>query len=305
MDVSITTINWNVADKLKNCIDSFLDTYKALNYEWFIIDNNSKGTDFDEISSNYSNNKQIMFLKNEKNEGLAVLNKLLSRVKGRYWVFLDPDTIQRGKPVEELISFMDSKSDVGIASAKQLKPDGSPLLYYGTRLNIAYFFFMHTPIGRFIDHFLFSDKKLAYHSFSNLDLTKYNQIDQVPFACTIARTELFHKDGYVIDPELSFYYNDVDLCKRIWDNGYKVYLIPTAEIIHDHASSYKKIESRWKIILNQKCMIKYFKKHHKYKSWIIKALLIMYTFLSLFDIRESSNWTMKEKLTLIRSFWQW
>ena len=40
MDVSITTINWNVADKLKNCIDSFLKTYKDLNYEWFVIDNN-------------------------------------------------------------------------------------------------------------------------------------------------------------------------------------------------------------------------------------------------------------------------
>ena len=305
MDVSITTINWNVADKLKSCIDSFLKKYEDLDYEWFIIDNNSKGTGFDKIISDYSNIENITFIKNESNEGLAVLNKLLNKVKGRYWVFLDPDTVQKGKPIMELISFMDSRSDVGIASAKQLKPDGSPLLYYGTRLNIAYFFFMHTPIGRFIDHYLFSDKKLSYHSFSNLDITKFNQIDQVPFACTIARMELLRKDGYVIDPELSFYYNDVDLCKRVWDKGYKVYLIPTAEIIHDHASSYKKIESRWKVILNQKCMIKFFKKHHKYKSGIIKALLITYMLISLVDIRSTNSWTMKEKIILMKSFILW
>ena len=305
VDVSITTINWNVEDKLKNCISSFLNTYETLNYEWFITDNNSRGTDFESLISKYSDNPQITFIKNEKNEGLAVLNKLLDRVKGRYWVFLDPDTVQKGNPIDNLISFMDSRSDVGIASAKQLKPDGSSLLYYGTRLNIAYFFFIHTPIGRLLDHYLFSDKKLSYHSFSNLDLTKFNQIDQVPFACTIARTELLREDGYVIDPDLSFYYNDVDLCKRVWDKGYKVYLIPTAEIIHDHASSYKKIESRWKVVLNQKCMIKYFKKHHKYKSWIIKALLITYTLISMFDIRKTNKWTTKEKITLMKSFLLW
>lgn len=37
IEVSIVSINWNVSNKLQNCIDSFLNIYEGLNYEWFRI----------------------------------------------------------------------------------------------------------------------------------------------------------------------------------------------------------------------------------------------------------------------------
>lgn len=283
IDISISTINWNTADKLKECIDSFLNTYNDLDYEWFIIDNNSQGKDFDDIIYEYSINKNLIFIKNNKNEGLAVLNKIIDRVRGRYWVFLDPDTLQKGKPIKALIEFMDSKADAGIASAQQFNPDGSPLYYYGTRFNLAKIFFRQTRLGRFIDYFLFSHKMRKYHSFSRTLENRVTEVFSVPFGCTIERTDLIHMDGYVIDPNFTFYYNDVDLCKRVWDKGYKIYVVPVAEIIHDHSTSYKKRKTLWKEMELFKCEIKYFRKHHKYKLWIVKALLISEIMISMFE----------------------
>jgi len=42
----------------------------------------------------------------------------MKKVRGRYWVFTDPDTLQKGKPMEELIKFMDKNPQAGMATAK-------------------------------------------------------------------------------------------------------------------------------------------------------------------------------------------
>jgi len=273
LDITITTINWNISFKLQECIDSFLNTYKDLDYEWFIFDNNSQDMDFYNIIHKYSEYKRIEFIKNDKNEGLAVLNKIINKAKGRYWVFLDPDTLQKGKPIKKLIEFMDYRTDTGMATAKQLNPNGTPLLYYNRNFNIAKIFFRQTIVGRFIDHFLLSDKMAKYHSYADLNINRIVQIDQTTFSCTIIRMDILKEDGYVIDPDLSFWYNDVDLCKRVRDKGYKIYIVPTAEIIHDHGSSYKKSKPLWQKMIRIKSQIKYFRKHHKHKLWILKLLI--------------------------------
>lgn len=116
IDVTVSTSNRNVSDKLQRCIDSVLNAYEELNYEWFIFDNNSQDKDFNEIIRKYSKYKRITFIKNEKDEGLAAFNKIIDIVSGRYWMFLDADTVHRGKPIEELIKFMDSHPNAGMAN---------------------------------------------------------------------------------------------------------------------------------------------------------------------------------------------
>lgn len=308
VDVSITTINWNVSDKLDVCINSFLNTYDNLNYEWFIIDNNSRGNEFDEISKKYSNISQIKFIKNGRNEGLSVLNKFIDKTRGRYWVFLDPDTLQKGKPIEELIKFMDSHPDAGIASAKQFNLDGTPLNYYGTRFNLKKVFYTKTILGMFFNKILFSSKMIDYYFFKKIDFTKIIQIDQVPFACTIQRIDLIQDEGYVIDNDLSFFYNDVDLCKRVWDKGYKIFLVPTAEIYHDYDSSYKKANKTWVSMIENKNLILFFKKHHKNKVWLLKLLMLFDTLILIILGLKSYNNQKKEfstKLKLFQNILKW
>ncbi len=62
IDVTVSTSNRNVSNKLQRCIDSFLNSYEDLNYEWFIFDNDSHDMDFNEIIKKYSENKKITVL---------------------------------------------------------------------------------------------------------------------------------------------------------------------------------------------------------------------------------------------------
>ena len=275
LDATIVTINWNVTDKLQRCIDSVIDSCESLRYEMFIIDNNSQDMDFNEVIHRYSKYRQLIFIKNKKNEGGLANNKIQDRIRGRYLLFLGPDTILKENTVRELIKFMDSRANAGAASGKLLNPDGSPQLYYYKFWNISMVFYVQTIIGSILDRFLFSRKKRKYYFNQDLNTNCLIEIDQPAGACFIIKPELILRDGYITDPDFPFYYGDVDLCKRIWNRGYKIYLVPTAEVIHDRRqSSFKKADPLWKRNESVKSQIKYFGKYHPEKVQLLKAIIL-------------------------------
>lgn len=284
-DITIATINWNVTDKLIRCIDSFLATYKDLNYEWYITDNNSHDMNFDEVIKKYAKYSRLKFIKNDKNEGGRILDKVFDKIKGRYFLILGPDTFQKGKTIETLMRFLDEHPIAGMASANQLNPDGSVLLYYNTLWNMKKFFFVVPKIIRWIDYLFFSNKLSNFYinSYFKFDKEGLIEIEQVPYPCMIIRSELLFKDGYILDHNFPFYFNDVDLCKRVWDNGYKIYLVPEAKIIHDHLSSFRKVKRDWATEENQKSLIQFFRKYYKHKIWIVKFIYIINTFTTIFE----------------------
>lgn len=302
LDLSISTVNWNVTDKLQKCIDSVLNSYENLNYEWFIIDNVSKDADFLEVTKKYSKYERLIFIQNDKNEGLAAQNKIIDKIKGRYLLLLGPDTLQKGKPIETLIKFMDSVPESGMVHARQLAPDGKDFLsHYNTPYSFSKFFFTDTRIGTLIDRVLFSNKMSKVYIERVLKLNPNKLIDfvQVPVACLLARTELVLEDGYIIDPELSFYFNDVDLCQRIWNKGYKIFVVPDAKIIHDHSSSYKQVNKIWAALEMQKCQIKFFRKYYnKYIVLILKCIMLMEILISTLENKLYGRFN-KKKLCLL------
>lgn len=304
LDVTIVTINWNVTDKLQRCINSVLDSCEDIHYEMFVIDNDSHDADFSEVIHKYSKHKQLIFIKNDSNEGGLAMNKIQDRIKGRYLLILGPDTILKKDTVNELIKFMDYRVDVGAASGKLLNLDGTPDLYCTMFWSIPMVFYIHTIIGRIIDRSLFSYKKSRYYFGQDLDVNSLIEIDQPSGACMILRPELVLDDGYIIDSQFPFYYNDVDICKRIWQKGYKIYLVPTAEVFHAHKSSFKIADPAWKDKEHIKSLIKYFKKYHQNEVWLLKTIIFSncvlricgYILLILSPKRRYTLISLKEKI---------
>jgi len=285
-----------------------LKTYKDLNYEWFIIDNNSQDMDFNDIIIKYSKNKRIKFIKNKKNESGLAYNKIINKIKGRYVLFLGPDTLQKGKTIEELIKFMDNNPQAGMASGNQLKFDETPLIYYHTKWTFTKFVFLSTRLGRIIDYFFLSEKmgKFFTNSFFQFDENRLIEVDQIPGACMIIRTEFILEDGYIVDPDFPFYFNDVDICKRVWDRGYKIYIVSNARIIHDHLSSFNQKIRGWKVKEFQKGQIKFFRKHYKNLVWIIKILYILNSIILNIEYKIKKNrFKYKAYLSNIRNYLNW
>jgi GT2 family glycosyltransferase len=261
IDVSIVIINWKTADKLKKCIASIVDTSTGVRFEAFIIDNSPDGRDFDALMREYSGNGDLTFLKSDTNEGGVAANRIASAMKGRYLLILGPDVIILDSALQKMVDFMDSVSQAGAASARLLNPDGSPQMYYYKLWDMSMVFYVDTIIGRVIDRIFFLDGKRRFYRGLNLDVDSVIELDQPPGVCWIVRPELLLRDGFIVDPLFPFYYDDVDCCKRVWNSGYRIYLLASADVIHDQGASYRQAGVLWKRRESIKGQMRYFRKY--------------------------------------------
>ena len=58
-------------------------------------------------------------------------------------------------------------------------------------------------------------------------------VDWIYGACLIVRKEFLKKVG-LLDERYFMYMEDLDWCRRFWENGYEVWYVAEAEVIHYH-----------------------------------------------------------------------
>lgn len=280
-EVTISTINWNTSDQLITCIDSVLKHCQDINFQWFIMDNNSPDDNFDEVINKYSRYKNIIFIKYKKNLGRIAENHILKKIKSPYLLFLQPDVILINNAIRELINFMNKHQFVGGCSAKILNPDGSFQYFIRRTHNITNYFYCQTYFGKKIDSLLLGNKRAINFYYLDLDYDHNCEIEQVGLVSFIVRRKILLEDGFVHDPSfIILYYDDVDLCRRILKKGYKIFQISNAEVYHYASSSFKKRKMRgWFTRNYYRAQINYIRKYYKQKVWFLKFLLIIDMFI--------------------------
>ena len=76
-----------------------------------------------------------------------------------------------------------------------------------------------------------------------------------------------------LDTGFFFYYEDVDWCKRIGDAGYRIYYVPSAQVMH-HWQGTSRSVSTLAYRAGQDSVRYYFRKHHgPLAAWAVQALL--------------------------------
>ena len=84
----------------------------------------------------------------------------------------------------------------------------------------------------------------------------------------------FKKVGF-FDESFFFYFEEIDLCKRLINDGQKIYLVPNIKINHDGAQSHdESINEVMEMSRNWHWMWSTFMYHKKYKGFIISLLII-------------------------------
>jgi len=274
LDLSIIILNWNTAMLLDGCLASIIKNTKELMYEIFIVDNNSKGDEFDNVIAKYKDHTNFHWIKNKDNIGGIADNIVLPLCRGRYIALIGNDTVIFPECLKKIINFMDKHPDAGAVSARLLNPDGTVQPYYARFHDLPMYFWRGTIIGSAIDRVFFQGKYAKHYWYSDLDAEKLNVVDQPPGACLVLRRGEFIKE-YIIDEKLPFFFNDVDLCRRIYLAGYKIYVLPDADIIHYSGSSFKKADPKWVEVEYRKSLLYYFRKYYPCQLIVIRLLLFI------------------------------
>ncbi|HEY3251134.1 MAG TPA: glycosyltransferase [Ignavibacteria bacterium] len=252
VDVSILIVTWNSADVINGCVQSVINNSKYLNAELIIVDNNSDDETFSLI--NKINFLNLQTYQNAENLGYTkAVNQAIKFSRGRNIFLLNPDTVLNDECIETLCSFLDKNEEYGACAPLMLNEDGtvqhsvrdfpSYLIMFFEFSLLAYIFPKSKLFGRW---------KMKYYTYN-----KDDDINQpMAAALMIKRKSLDSMDNH-----FEMFFNDVDICKRIIDNGKKIRFIKSAIVTHKHGESINKDKIRMIKTWNRDC-IQYFKKYH-------------------------------------------
>lgn len=268
--VSIIVLNYNTSDLLSGALESIVATAGALQVDVVVVDNASTDGGFSRLDKKFERDPRFSFIQNQKNIGLTALNIMLERTKGEYIVTLDPDARLHTDALQLIVAFLEATPHAGAATANLVNVDGS-LQRYIRRLMTPSVGFFTTVIGRFIDKYFLQLRNYNWYHYEDASLSQITEIEQPSVTCLMFRREAF--GSYIVDPDTPFYFTDVGLCKRIYEHGYKIYLLPDAIATHFKSTSFKKANNTWREREYYRSLFVYFRKHYPVSVPLIAVVL--------------------------------
>ena len=281
MDLSVVIVNYQTFELTKNTVDSILGHDYPFSLEIFVVDNAS-GDDSLARLKDYFGDK-VKFISSRENNGFAAgNNQALRLATGRYQLLLNSDTIVWENTLDSIYGYMEANTDVGACGCRVLLENGElDMACKRSFPNVKNSFIrlFHIPTKSEDDNY----------NLTNLPDDGVYEIDCLTGAFMFMRKEALDEAG-LLDETFFMYGEDIDLCYRIKQAGWKIVYYGKSKITHLKGASSKKQKSKL-IYEFYRAMYIYYKKHHANESFFlvnwavylgIALLCILKLFLNLF-----------------------
>ena len=288
MRIAIAILNWNG----KNLLEKFLPDvikYSQHNAEIYIIDNASYDNSVDFIKTNFPSAKIII---NDKNYGFAKgYNEGLKDISADYFALLNSDVQVTADWIEPVISLMESDLTISACQPK--------LLNFNVRDEFEY----AGGGGGFIDKWGYPFCRGRIFDSFEKNSGQYNDVREIFWAsgaCLFVRSKTFFEAGR-LDEDFFAHMEEIDLCWRMKNMGYKVMYCPQSVVYHVGGGTLSKISPN-KTFLNFRNNLILLCKNHSSEYFRIKILLRL-KLDGLAGLRFLFSGQFKHFLAVIRAHW--
>ena len=230
MKLSIIIVNYNSGGLTHACLQSLKVKELPIAAEAIVVDNASRDQSVPFLKSDFP---EIHLIANRENIGLAAaVNQAIKQAKGEYYLLLNPDIVALPGAVINLIKFMDSHPETGVAGGKLLSPNGKLQASCFRFYRLATIIYRRTWLGRSqagkkeIDRFLMRD----------FDHKSSKDVEWLMGSCLCLRAKSVAEVGGM-DEKYFLYFEDVDWCRRFWEKGWRVTYVPESVFSHFHQRS--------------------------------------------------------------------
>jgi hypothetical protein len=236
--LAVIIINHQHGELYKSAVISLKNsTWKNIDQIFFI---NNDG-DFDKAWLTLQI-PEIRIIENSRPKGFAENNNRIFRDNPDfdYYLLFNPDADCFPEMVSKLVSVMESQPGIGAAGPRLINPDGS---IQSSRRRFASF-----PVllirALHIDA-LFKDLPIVnQYLMDDIPFDDLTDVNWVTGAVMILRKTALDDVGF-FDERFFMYFEDEDLCCRMWQSGWRVCYLNTAQAYHVHiAAGRKKLFSR-------------------------------------------------------------
>lgn len=227
--VVISILNFNGLEDTKACVRTVLKT-KYNNFSVYIIDNGSRINEANLLKKEFSD-RRVFIQRNSKNLGFTgANNKLAQKVKSKYIVFLNNDTVVEPDWLKYLVEEAEADTSNVACQSKVLLLDNPKKFDYAG------------ACGGFIDQFGYPFTRGRVFYSSENDRGQYDR--RVNLFWSSGVSMLVRRDAFIdigmFDNSFFLYMEEIDICWRLQASGYKIRFVPESVIYHKVAASAKK-----------------------------------------------------------------
>lgn len=257
-DVTVMIVSYNTREMTLAAIASVYAQTRCKSFEIIVVDNASHDGSSEAIAAAFP---AVKLIRLPDNRGFAAGNNIAAReAQGRYLLLLNPDTEVMDGAIDKLVAFAERRSDGGGWGGVCVLSDGR--IDPGCRQSEP------TLSGRFLALLGLDGKRAA-------NLPRDDQFEgAVPVlegAFMMLRRSLWQELGG-LDESFVMYGEETDLCRRIRDAGYAIYMTGAARIMHFSGAS--EADSGWRTLHKTRGLMHYFRKHHRGAGRVAAAMAI-------------------------------
>lgn len=273
-DITIVIVNWNTKDMLMDCINSIV-MYNNIDFiRIIVVDNDSSDESAEMVNSMFP---FVKVINSGGNIGFAKANNIaISHIDTPFVLFLNPDTLVYSGTIEKMIQFIKTHNEIGLMSCKTKYPEGQScnIGTDGEVQTLALQWFP-TPLTELISILCLTDRNiqrfkkiLPYH-----DPNKSGYVNKIMGTCMMVRKEVLDTIGG-FDERFFMYGEDADFCKRISDNGWKLYYMSDVEIAHLCGGSSNNTTKEFSVITKCQSIQKLMEKYYGARGSMLYKLVI-------------------------------
>jgi N-acetylglucosaminyl-diphospho-decaprenol L-rhamnosyltransferase len=243
-DLGIVIVSYNTRDDLGRCLDSIAASTGRYSSHVMVVDNDSSDGSAELVRSTYP---WVDLVTSGRNGGYAFANNLGLRALGfaggegatsmpRYALLLNPDTILPPDALDTLVGFMDRNPEIGVTGPRLVRRDGS--LDRACRRSFptpAISFYHVVGLARLFPR----SERLGRYNMTYLDDTVETDVDSVVGAFMLLRSTALQEAG-LLDERFFMYGEDLDLCYRIKEHGWRVHYYPAVKVLHVKGAASRK-----------------------------------------------------------------
>ena len=233
--VAVVILNWNGKSFLENFLPNVIKYSSSA--QIIVADNNSTDDSINFLKAHFP---QVTLIINKVNDGFAKgYNTALKQVDAEYYVLLNSDVEVTEDWIEPIIELLDSDKNIAACQPKILD------YYHKNKFEYA------GACGGFIDKYGYPFCRGRLFNVLEEDNGQYNTAIEIFWAtgaCMFIRSKAFWKVGG-FDDDYFAHMEEIDVCWRMKNCGYKIYVEPKSVVYHVGGGTLNKLSPR-KTFLN-------------------------------------------------------
>lgn len=259
MKVTFVTVCYRTPGLIRQLLRGFEMARPSFPHEYLLIDNAPGDGTGAMVRERFP---WVTVIDSPRNVGFGAGHNLaFSIANGEYIMLINPDLTLFAGEMEKLVAFADAHPGHGLIGPELLNPDRTHQHSFHRFPSLFIPVYRRTILGRAP----WGRRAISRYLMDDADPNVIQDVDGLFGAAILIRRRALKEIGY-FDERFFMYFEDVDLCRRAWEQNWKVCYAPVASFVHYHQRE-SVVKRPWDLLFNRtarehiKSALKYFWKY--------------------------------------------